>query len=210
MTSAAKTKTVLAIGVHGATGRMGTRIIQLIQADAGLRLAAALDRAGHPQIGQDAGTLAGVGPLGVPLAAALDPAVSLDAMIDFSTPAGTLALLPTCVQRRVPLVVGTTGLEPDQKSQVEAAAATIPVLISPNMSRAVNLLFRLVAEAARTLGNSADVEIVERHHHFKKDAPSGTALRLAEVVGQAIGSGPGRHVHGRHGLVGERPRAPRQ
>ena len=204
MTSVAKP--VLAIGVHGATGRMGTRIIQLIQADAGLRLAAALDRPGHPQIGQDAGLLAGVGELGVPLAANLDRAVALDAMIDFSQPTGTLALLPSCVERRVPLVVGTTGFEPAQKRQVEAAAATIPVLLSPNMSRAVNLLFHLAAEAARALGGAADVEIVERHHHFKKDAPSGTALRLAEVVGEAIGSGPERHVHGRHGLVGERPR----
>jgi len=147
-----------------------------------------------------------VGELGVPLASVLDPASALDAMIDFSLPTATLALLPSCVERRVPLVVGTTGFEAAQKRQVEAAAATIPVLLSPNMSRAVNLLFRLAAEAARALGGSADVEIVERHHHFKKDAPSGTALRLAEVIGQAIGSGPGRYVHGRHGLVGERTR----
>jgi 4-hydroxy-tetrahydrodipicolinate reductase len=206
MISVPKARPELVIGVHGATGRMGTRIIQLIQADAGLRLGAALDRPGHPQMGQDAGTLAGVGPLGVPLSAVLDPTVALDAMIDFSLPAGTLALLPTCVERRIPLVVGTTGFEPEPKRQVEAAAARIPVLLSPNMSRAVNLLFHLAAEAARALGSSADIEIVERHHHFKKDAPSGTALRLAEVVGQAIGSGPEKYVHGRHGQVGERHR----
>lgn len=197
---------VLRIGVHGATGRMGTRIIQLMQADPSLQLAAALDRPDHPQVGQDAGTLAGVGPLGVPLASALDPEADLDAMIDFSLPSGTLALVPVCRAKGVPLVVGTTGFEPDQKRQVEAAADSIPVLISPNMSRAVNLLFRLAGEAARALGEVADVEIVERHHHFKKDAPSGTALRLAEVIGQAIGTGPDGYSHGRHGVVGERPR----
>jgi 4-hydroxy-tetrahydrodipicolinate reductase len=185
---------------------MGSRIIQFIRDDPGLRLGAALDRPDHPRLGDDAGTLAGAGTLGVPLRASLDAGVALDALIDFTFPAGTLALLPVCVERRIPLVVGTTGFEPEAKRQIEAAAASIPVLLSPNMSRAVNLLFRLAAEAARALGDAADVEIVERHHHFKKDAPSGTALRLAEVVGQALGSGPDRYAHGRHGVVGERPR----
>ena len=181
---------------------MGTRLIQLIQADPALRLAAALDRADHPRIGEDAGVLAGVGPLGVSLAARLSgPA---DVVIDFSLPAGTLALVKECVARGVPLVVGTTGFEPEQRRALDAAAATIAVLVSPNLSRAVNLLMRLAGEAARALGDSADIEIVERHHHFKKDAPSGTALRLAEIVGQAIGSD--RFVHGREGQVGERPR----
>ncbi|MFO0951103.1 MAG: 4-hydroxy-tetrahydrodipicolinate reductase [Isosphaeraceae bacterium] len=200
------TTSALSIGVHGATGRMGTRIIQLMQADPALELSAAIDRPGHPQIGQDAGTLAGVGPLGVPLTSELDPGVKVDAMIDFSLPAGTLALTAVCKTRGIPLVVGTTGFEPHERAEVEAAAASIPVLISPNMSRAVNLLFRLAAEAARALGPSADVEIVERHHHFKKDAPSGTALRLADVIGQAIGTSPSGYVHGRQGVVGERPR----
>src|SRR5262249_54371662 len=128
--------------------------------------------------------------LGVRLAAGLDPGATMDAMIDFSLPAGTLALVGNCRDRGIPLVVGTTGFEPEQKREVEKAADRIPVLISPNLSRAVNLLMRLAGEAARALGGSADIEIVERHHHFKKDAPSGTALRLAEIVGQAIGVGP--------------------
>lgn len=199
-------KPVLAIGIHGATGRMGVRLIQLIHADPALRLAAALDRLGHPQMGEDAGTLAGVGPLGVALAPSLDPAVTLDAVIDFSLPAGTLALVGACRERGIPLVVGTTGFEPEQKRQVEAAADAIPVFISANFSKAVNLLIRLAGDAARVLGTEADVEIVERHHHFKKDAPSGTALRLAEEVGRAIGVGPEGYAHGRHGVVGERPR----
>lgn len=199
-------KSVLTIGIHGASGRMGTRLIQLIHADAGLRLGAALDRAGHPQLGDDAGVLAGVVPAGVPLSSVLAPDVKLDAMIDFSLPAGTLALVDVCRERGIPLVVGTTGFEPAQRAAVEKAADRIPILISANFSKAVNLLIRLAGEAARVLGSSADIEIVERHHHFKKDAPSGTALRLAEVVGNAIGSGTDRYTHGREGVVGERPR----
>lgn len=199
-------KSALAIGIHGATGRMGTRLIQLITADPTLRLAAALDRADHPKIEEDAGILAGVGSLGVPLTATLDAKTHLDALIDFSLPTGTLALVGTCRDRKIPLVVGTTGFEPAERTQVEAASDTIPVLISANFSKAVNLLMKLAGEAARVLGDAADIEIVERHHHFKKDAPSGTALRIAEVIGQAIGSGSERHVHGRHGVTGERPR----
>jgi 4-hydroxy-tetrahydrodipicolinate reductase len=183
---------------------MGTRLIQLIQADPSLSLAAALDRGDHPRLGEDAGVLAGVGALGVPLSASLDR--SADVMIDFSSPVGSLALSEVCADRSIPLVVGTTGFEPEQRQALECAARAIPLLISPNLSRAVNLLMRLAGEAARALGEAADIEIVERHHHFKKDAPSGTALRLAEVVGQAIGTGPDRFVHGRHGQVGERPR----
>ncbi len=197
---------VLAIGIHGATGRMGTRLIELIRDDPALRLAAAIDRPGHPRLGEDAGVIAGVGPLGVALSDAIEPGVRLDAMIDFSLPAGTLALVEACRERGVPLGVGSTGFEPDQKRRVEAAADKIPVLISANFSKAVNLLIRLAGEAARVLGDAADVEIVERHHHFKKDAPSGTALRLAEEVGRAIGVGPDGYAHGRHGVVGERPR----
>ncbi len=183
---------------------MGTRLIHLIQADPALTLGAAIDRADHPGLGSDIGPLIGLGPLGVPLTAALNAPV--DAVIDFSTPAGTLDVAAACVARGIPLVVGTTGLEPEQRHKLEGVAGTIPVLIASNFSKAVNLLMHLSGEAAKALGGAADVEIVERHHRFKKDAPSGTALRLAEVVGQAIGSGPDRYVHGRSGLSGERPR----
>ncbi len=109
-----------------------------------------------------------------------------------------------CAEQGVPLVVGTTGFDPEQRKTLEAASSKIALLVSPNLSRAVNLLMRLAGEAARALGDSADIEIVERHHHFKKDAPSGTALRLAEIVGNAVGSS--QFVHGRQGEVGERPR----
>jgi 4-hydroxy-tetrahydrodipicolinate reductase len=197
---------VLAVGIHGATGRMGTRLIQLIQADPALRLAAALERADHPGLGADAGTLAGLAALGVPLSQAPEVDGPVDVMIDFSQPAATLALAAACARRAIPLVVGTTGLEPGQRQSLERQAERIPLLIAPNMSRAVNLLMRLVGEAARALGDSADIEVVERHHHFKKDAPSGTALRLAEIAARGIGVGADRFAHGRRGQVGERPR----
>jgi 4-hydroxy-tetrahydrodipicolinate reductase len=190
------------VGVHGATGRMGTRIIQLLQDNPALRLAAAVDRPDHPRLGEDIGAILGLGRLDVPLTSSIDR--PLDVVIDFSTPAATMSVLGSCVAQRVALVVGTTGLEPRQREELERAAGTIPVLAASNFSKAVNLLVRLVDIAARALGDEADIEVVERHHHFKKDAPSGTALTLAEVAAKGIGSD--RFVHGRHGQVGERPR----
>lgn len=181
---------------------MGARIIQLIQEDPALTPGAALDRPDHPRIGDDVGDVLGMGPLGVPLLATLDG--SVDVAIDFSTPSATLLLAEVCAERGIPLVVGTTGFEPGQREELERLAGTIPVLISSNFSKAVNLLMRLVGETALALGDAADIEIVERHHHFKKDAPSGTALRLAEIAGKIIGSEQFRH--GRSGLVGERPK----
>ncbi len=192
----------LTIGMQGATGRMGTRIIQLIQEDPALTLGAALDRPDHPRLGEDVGPMVGLPPLGVPLSASLDKAVNV--LIDFSTPTGSLSVAKVCADRGIPMVVGTTGFEPSQRAELEAVAARVPLLLASNFSKAVNLLMRLAGEAAKVLGDSADIEIVERHHHFKKDAPSGTALRLAEIVAGAIGSD--QFTHGRQGLVGERPR----
>ncbi len=183
---------------------MGIRLIQLIAENPRVRLVAAIDRDGHPLLGRDAGEAAGIGRLNVPLEtlAALEGRDGLDVVIDFSHPSATLELAKVCVRNGVALVVGTTGFEVEQRSALEAASATIPILISPNMSRAVNLLMRLVGEAAAALAGTADIEIVERHHHLKKDSPSGTALKLAEIASQA--SGADQLVHGREGLVGER------
>lgn len=181
---------------------MGVRIIQLMQADSSVTLSAAVDRADHLHLGEDAGVLAGVGPLNVPLTPSLEK--TADVVIDFSTPSATLELAEACVQKRLPLVVGTTGFEPTERAALEAHAARIPLLIAANFSKAVNLLFRLAEQAAKTLGASADIEIVERHHHFKKDAPSGTALKIADVVANALGTR--QFAHGRHGQVGERPK----
>src|SRR5262249_3305357 len=129
----------------------------------------------------------------------------VDVVVDFSTPAGTQAVLPACVARRIPLVVATTGHSPEQKRQIEEAAHETALLMAPNMSLAVNVLFDLVERAARLLaGKDFDVEIIERHHRYKKDAPSGTALHFARIVQEAMGQKDVRH--GREGLTGERPR----
>jgi 4-hydroxy-tetrahydrodipicolinate reductase len=202
-------KTIL--GINGAAGRMGQRLVHLISEDSDLVLGAALEAPHHPRLGQDIGDIAGLGKLGVPLISAADyqPAVHtgdrpLDVLIDFSTPEGTMAVLPVCVQHRIPLVVATTGHTAQQRSEIEAAAHHTALLMAPNMSLSVNVLFQLVRQAATLLKDKGfDVEIVERHHRFKKDAPSGTALHFARIVQEVMGQTQLRH--GREGLVGERP-----
>ncbi len=195
-------KTIL--GINGAAGRMGQRLVHLIGEDNDLTLGAALESANHPRLGQDIGDIVGLGKLGVPLRAELPPGQRLDALIDFSMPEGTMTVLPMCVERGIPLVVATTGHTAEQRSEIEAAAHHTALLMAPNMSLSVNVLFQLVRQAATLLaGKGFDVEIVERHHRFKKDAPSGTALHFARIVQEVMGQTELRH--GREGLVGERP-----
>ncbi len=182
------------LAIHGASGRMGLRLIELIAEDPALELGAAIERPGHPLLGEKIA--------GVTLVDRLESRV--DVALDFSMPSATLHLADSCARFGTAMVVGTTGFEPELKRVLEKHADRLALLVAPNMSRAVNLLMRLVGEAARALGREADIEIVERHHHFKQDAPSGTALRLAEIAAEAIGSK--QFVHGRHGIVGERPR----
>lgn len=192
------------IAINGACGRMGQRLVALAHADPELAVVAAVDAPGNPRLGQDAGELAGVGRIGVPVAAELPLSARVDCVIDFSAPAGTMAILPTCVGRKLPLVVATTGLESHHRAEIAAAAHHTAILQSPSMSLVVNLLFQLTRLTARALaGKGFDVEIVERHHRFKKDAPSGTAARFAEIVREEMRQA--RLVHGREGLVGERP-----
>jgi 4-hydroxy-tetrahydrodipicolinate reductase len=192
------------IGINGASGRMGQRLLQLAREDPELTLGAALESPGHPKLGEDIGALAGVGILGVPLRSDLPVNLRLDVLIDFSMPEGTMAVLPACVARRLPLVVATTGHTAAQRGEIEEAAHDTAVLMAPNMSLAVNVLMNLVGQAAKMLrGQGFDVEILERHHRFKKDAPSGTALQLARIVQESMGQTQLRH--GREGLVGERP-----
>jgi 4-hydroxy-tetrahydrodipicolinate reductase len=192
------------IAVNGACGRMGQRIVQLAREDKELAIGAALEAAGHPQQGKDIGEIAGLGRLGVPLSAELPSDKGVQVVIDFSQPEGTMTVLPVCVQRHIPIVVATTGHTPAQKQAIEAAAAQTAVLTAPNMSLAVNVLMKLVGQAAAVLKDKGfDVEILERHHRFKKDSPSGTALQFARIVQEAMGQTELRH--GREGLVGERP-----
>jgi 4-hydroxy-tetrahydrodipicolinate reductase len=191
-------------GVNGACGRMGKRIIQLGAEDKTLDLVAAVDFAAHPEQGTDIGVSAGLGGLGVPVTPAIPLGVHPEVMIDFSLPDGTMCILKTCVERRIPLVVATTGHTDAQKRDIEAAAHHTALLFAPNMSLVVNVLFKLVRQAADALKDKGfDVEIVERHHRFKKDSPSGTALHFARIIQEAMGEMPIRH--GREGMVGERP-----
>lgn len=193
------------VGVNGAAGRMGQRIINLAHQDPHLIVAAALETASSPHIGKDAGELAGIGNIGVPIRAELGERV--DVIIDFSTPAGSVAIAEICGAREIPIVVATTGLHGAERDAVLSASQTTPLLISPSMSVAVNLTMKLVREAARILKNlpqGVDVEIIERHHRFKEDAPSGTALRFGEIVAEEMGQT--EHIHGRHGRPGPRPR----
>ncbi len=193
----------LRIAVHGATGRMGRRVIALAGADEDFELAAALECADHPQLGADAGTLAGIGPLGVPLAATLDQQV--DAVIDFSIPAAVGGIAEHCRDRRTALVVATTGLSDQQQRALRTTADSVPVVHAANMSLAVNLLMKLTQVAAQALKDypsGVDVEIIERHHRFKADAPSGTALEFGKIVRSVMGQT--RASHGRHGQPGPR------
>jgi 4-hydroxy-tetrahydrodipicolinate reductase len=192
------------LGMNGACGRMGMRIIQLAHQDKEFKLGSALEYPAHPDLGQDIGILAGLGKLGVPVQTTLHLETSLDVVIDFSTPEGTMAILKTCVARRIPLVVATTGHAAAQREEIEEAAHETALLMAPNMSLAVNLLMKLAGQAASALRDrNFDVEILERHHRFKKDSPSGTALHIARIIQEEMGQTELRH--GREGLVGERP-----
>jgi|SRR5215468_1730142 len=194
--------------VAGAAGRMGSRLVALLQTEAELRLVGALEAPGHAALGRDAGEVAGVGRVGVPIAG--DPATVLGRdriLVEFSVPEASLEHLQLVSQAGGRAVIGTTGLSAAQRADVERLARNAAILLSPNMSVGVNVAFRVLAEMARMLGDDYDVEITEVHHRFKKDAPSGTALGMAEAVARALGRDlEASAVYGRHGLPGERTR----
>jgi 4-hydroxy-tetrahydrodipicolinate reductase len=190
------------IAIHGAAGRMGRRLVALAADDPGLKIEAAIDSPEHPRLGEDAGVMAGVWALGVPLSAGVEKAV--DVVIDFSLPAAAEKIVDVCRRKKIPLVLATTGFDEFQTQKVCDAAEEIPMLWSPNTSLAVNLAMKLAETAARALKDrDADVEIIERHHRFKEDAPSGTALKFGQIIAGAMGQTA--HRHGRHGRPGKRP-----
>jgi 4-hydroxy-tetrahydrodipicolinate reductase len=194
------------IAILGAGGRMGRALVQALASQPGLVLAAAVDRAGIPELGADAGVLAGVPACGVPLTADLPAAVrAADLVIDFTRPDGTLAALPLCVAAGTALVIGTTGFSAEQKKQIAEAAGRIPICMAANYSVGVNVCLQLLRTAAQALGADYDVEIVEAHHRHKVDAPSGTALRMGEAVAAALGRKlEDCAVYGREGQTGAR------
>ena len=191
------------VAVTGAAGRMGRRVVALLHECDDLVLTSAIDPG--PQVGQDAGDLAGVGASGVAISEELLERV--DVVIDFSTPPGAEAMAELCGERQIALVEATTGLSPHQRDAVHDAGQTTPVVFAPSMSAAVNVAMQLVGDAGRALKaipDGVDVEVIERHHRYKEDAPSGTALRFGEIVADAMGQES--HVHGRQGQTGQRPR----
>lgn len=194
--------------VAGAAGRMGSRVVACLQDDKDLRLVGALEAPGHPALEKDAGEVAGIGRLGVALSA--DPAALLTRdriLVEFSVPEASLEHLRLVAQSGARAVIGTTGFSEAQRQEIARLAQRVPILLSPNMSVGVTLALKLLAQMAAVLGDEYDVEITEIHHRFKKDAPSGTALRMAEVIAQALGRDPSRvAVYGRQGLPGERTR----
>jgi len=166
--------------VIGAAGRMGRRIIASAAESGQLEIVGAIDAEDHPETGKDAGLLAGSAALGVPLGTSWPDAT--DVTIDFSLPEGADKTIQYCAENGIALVMGTTGLTSGQQEAIQAATQRIPVIYGTNMSVGMNVLFTLVGKAAALLGEAYDIEIIEQHHRFKKDAPSGSALTLAEKI----------------------------
>ncbi|MGD0586784.1 MAG: 4-hydroxy-tetrahydrodipicolinate reductase [Oryzomonas sp.] len=179
---------MIKITVCGAAGRMGQRIINSIIEAEGVLLSGALERPGHPLVGQDVGLIAGCGEQGVAVSDDLNGVIAAcDVMIDFTAPKVSLKNLEACGLQKKAIVIGSTGFTPDERALAAELARAIPVVLAPNMSVGVNVCFKILRDIAATLGDDFDVEIVEAHHRLKKDAPSGTAVRMGEVVAEALG-----------------------
>jgi 4-hydroxy-tetrahydrodipicolinate reductase len=197
---------MIKIAIAGAAGRMGRSLIEACIKNEGLRLSAAVERPGVSVIGADAGEFCGLGKLGVAVSDKLD-GLDFDVLVDFTSPQATLASIEHCRRARKRLVIGTTGFDDAGKTRINDAAKEIPIVFAPNMSVGVNLCLKLLDTAARVLGGEMDVEISEAHHRHKVDAPSGTALRMGEVVANALGRDLKTcAVYNRQGVTGERKR----
>jgi len=196
------------IAITGAAGRMGRSLIEACQQTGGLEVTVALEHPESSLLGSDAGDLAGIGKLDIQVSSDLAAVTdAFDVLIDFTRPEPTLANLEICRQAGRRMVIGTTGFSDEQKEQIAAAAQDIAIVFAPNMSVGVNLCLKLLDTAARVLGDDVDIEIIEAHHRHKVDAPSGTALRMGEVVADALGRDLKTcAVYGREGHTGERDR----
>ncbi|MHC4556218.1 MAG: 4-hydroxy-tetrahydrodipicolinate reductase [Planctomycetota bacterium] len=185
--------------VLGAAGRMGKRILSLAAESGRFNIIAAVEKQGHPDIGKDTGLVAASGPIGINLTDTC-PAAAADVAIDFSQPEALDKTIDYCLENSIALVSGTTGLNDRQREKVKAASGKIPILYATNMSLGMNVLFSLAGKVASMLGAEYDIEIIEHHHRFKKDAPSGSALTLAENICKATGQDfPESVTHGRCG-----------
>ncbi len=194
--------------VTGAAGRMGSRIINVLSSSEGICLSAAIERKGHPFIGQDSCAMAGLPQVGSPILVTDDIVASLkanDVLIDFTMPEASLEHIKTCAEVGKAAVIGSTGFSQEQLKEISNYVRLIPCVLSPNMSIGVNLCFKILEEIAKTIGQDYDMEIVEMHHRMKKDAPSGTAMKMAQILAQAVNRNLDEvGVYARKGMIGER------
>lgn len=192
--------------VVGAAGKMGIRIIHIIHETPSIVLSRAIERPDHPSIGKDIGEVIGLGKMNIPLEGDLKK-VGGDVIINFTNPKNSIESLEFAKEKGLAIVIGTTGLSPEQIEKVKDLAKSARCVFSPNMSVGVNVMFKIVQEVAQVLGPDYDIEIFEAHHRLKKDSPSGTAVKLGELVAKAVGRDFGKvGVYGRKGMVGERTR----
>lgn len=194
------------IGIFGANGRMGRALLNVAKEQA-LTVTAATVRSGSTLVGVDAGELAGCGTFGLPLVETSEDAVRNAAVwIDFTMPEPMLAHLQLCVAEGKAMIIGVTGLTDAQYAEIQAASKHIPIVWAPNMSVGVNLMLHLAQTAAKVMGNTADIEIIEAHHRFKKDSPSGTAMAIGASIARSVNRDLNEvAVYGREGMIGERP-----
>ena len=192
--------------VSGASGRMGSRIIALSREMTSLRLVGALERSNHKDLGKDIGEVIGIGTVGALITDSINTVSGkIEVLIDFSSPSATIHCLKSLSGKPVPVVIGTTGFSKDEIEYIKLYAQHTPCIFAPNMSVGVNLLLRVLEDIAKVTGDDYDVEIVEAHHRLKKDAPSGTAMKMAQVLASALKRNLDEDaVYARHGLIGER------
>jgi len=194
------------IAVAGAAGRMGSRIVALSREYPALKLAGGFEKKGHHAVGKDIGLVVGIGEIGVKLSDSPEDIIdSVDVIIDFTTPNSTKENVKFSSKKSKAMVIGTTGFSKDDMKEIEASMKSIPCIMASNMSTGVNLLLRVLHDVARVLGDEYDIEIIEAHHRLKKDAPSGTALKMAQVIADATKRNLDEvAVYTRKGLIGER------
>ncbi len=202
------TETAIRVAIIGAAGRMGRTLVAAVHENSGVELGAALEAPDNDLVGEDSGQIAGVGASGVPIVSNLSQCMDdFDVMVEFTRPEATMANLATCRGGGKKAVVGTTGFSEEQRRTIAGYAEDVAIMIAPNMSVGVNLCFKLIETAASVLGDEVDVEVIEAHHRHKVDAPSGTAVRMGEVLADALGRDLKEcAVYGREGHTGERDR----
>ncbi|MEM7433905.1 MAG: 4-hydroxy-tetrahydrodipicolinate reductase [Myxococcota bacterium] len=197
---------MLRVAIHGAAGRMGQSIASVIEGAADIQLVAAMDRTDSELVGRDIAVLSGSEPHGIQVTSDVEAFLAnVEVVIDFSVAMATDKLLPICASQQIPMVIGTTGLDDATRGALERAAERTPIVFAPNYSQGVNALYFLAARATELMGPGFDAEIVEIHHRHKVDSPSGTAVRLGEVVTDAKHLARDAVTHGRSGQVGARP-----